>query len=56
MREQDYDHEYNEWIHNFKKDVFPIVLGILKESGKQFIIFKSREDAWKWLESFSSSF
>ena len=49
---EQYDPEFQSWIRDFRKDILPEVIKILNESHKEYIIFKSREDAWKWLESF----
>ena len=52
---ESFDPEFNDWITNFRKDILPDVIKILKESGKQFFIFTSRESAWDWLKSFKKT-
>ena len=50
--EERVDPEFEQWILDFKRDVFPGMLEILNEGGVEHRIFTSREEAYAWLDSF----
>ena len=50
--ETEFDEEFKQWIENFPEDQLPKIYNLLKENKqKNIVIFRSREEADKYLES-----
>ncbi|MCR1899815.1 adenylate kinase [Irregularibacter muris] len=50
--ETEFDEEFKQWIEDFPEDQLPQIYDLLKENKqKNIVIFKSREEADKYLES-----
>jgi len=50
--EEEFDPEFRDWIVNFGKDNLPYIYECLKNTrGKRVVIFHSREEAGRFLET-----
>ena len=52
--ETEFDPEFRQWIKDFPKDQLPLIYELLKryENEKRIVIFRSREEMSRWIESF----
>ena len=46
------DPAFEEWITTFRENIRPEMLAHMQDSGKPCFVFKTREDAYDWLERF----
>ena len=52
--ETEFDPEFRQWIEDFPKDQLPLIYELLKryENEKRIVIFRSREEMSRWIETF----